>query len=80
VEGAIFIAGVWIYLNTTKSRNNIGIIGFWVLILLLVVIYLQNLFGPPPSPSDIKTMGWTSQLQWIFILLAFWVDKNRQLV
>lgn len=75
VEGAIFIAGIIIYMNTTKAKNKTGKFSFWGLIFLLVILHLSSVFGPPPS--NIASIGWLAQLQWIFIFVAYWTDKNR---
>jgi membrane-bound metal-dependent hydrolase YbcI (DUF457 family) len=75
LEGAIFVVGVILYLPATEAKNAIGRIGLWVLIALLVLAHLGNVFGPPPS--DVNAIAWGAQLQWVFVLLAFWVDHNR---
>ena len=75
LEGLIFITGLAFYLNTTMAKNKAGSYGFRGLILVLVLVYLGNLFGPPP-PS-VNAIAWAGQLQWIFVIWAYWVDKNR---
>jgi FtsH-binding integral membrane protein len=75
LEGLIFIAGVSLYLRKTKAKNKTGTYTFWVLTALLGIIYIANIFGPPPP--DIPSIAWGGQLQWVFMLMAFWVDNNR---
>jgi FtsH-binding integral membrane protein len=75
LEGLIFIAGVSLYLRKTKAKNKTGTYTFWVLTALLGIIYIANIFGPPPP--DIPSIAWGGQLQWLFMLMAFWVDNNR---
>jgi FtsH-binding integral membrane protein len=75
LEGLIFIAGVSLYLRKTKAKNKTGTYTFWVLTALLSIIYIANIFGPPPP--DIPSIAWGGQLQWVFMLMAFWVDNNR---
>ncbi|MGD8428729.1 MAG: hypothetical protein PVH63_13980, partial [Balneolaceae bacterium] len=36
LEGLIFLAGLWLYIKSTESKNNIGSYGFWGLIAFLV--------------------------------------------
>jgi membrane-bound metal-dependent hydrolase YbcI (DUF457 family) len=43
VEGALFVAAV-VYLVRERRAGK----GFWTLITTLLVLYLANLFGPPP--------------------------------
>ena len=75
LEGLIFIAGVWLYLRTTAAKDRVGRWALWGLIAFLVVIYITNLFGPPP-PS-VKAIAWAGQLQWLFVIWAYWIDRHR---
>lgn len=75
VEGLIFIIGVTFYLQATKAKNGIGKFGLWTLVLLLVLTHVANMFSPPPT--SVTAIAWSAQLQWVFVLLAFWVDHNR---
>ena len=76
VEGSIFVIGVVLYLRTTVAVNAKGKIVFWSLIALLVISHALNLFGPPPS--NMNDVAWAGHLQWIFVILAFWADRNRK--
>ena len=75
VEWLIFIAGVVLYLRTTSAKNRKGSIILWILIGLMAVSHLANIFGPPPP--GVMEIAWAGQLQWIFVLLAIWADRNR---
>lgn len=75
IEGSIFIAGVVLYLQATKAKNKSGLIGFWLLVVLLAGIHIANIFGPPPP--GVNAIAWAGQLQWLFVLLAYWTDRNR---
>ncbi len=75
IELAIIAVGTVYYLKVTKSKNKQGTYGFWGLIVFLLVIYIGNIFGPPPP--DVETIAWAGNLQWLFIIWAYWVDKNR---
>jgi len=76
VEGLLFAAGLWIYLRATHAKDRIGSIGLWALAGLLVLIYAANLTGPPP-PS-VTAIAWLGQLQWLFVVMAWWVDRHRE--
>jgi hypothetical protein len=78
LEGAIFVAGVAVYLRATEARDRIGAYGIWGLVAVLVAAHLNNLFGPPPEGLSNFQIGLFSNLQWLFVLLAFWVDRHRQ--
>jgi len=75
VEWSVFIAGLLLYLKATKPENKVGLYGFWSLVIFLVVIQLANVFGPPP-PS-VTAIAWAGQLQWLFVIWAYWSDRNR---
>ena len=75
LESLIFIAGLIYYLKSTKTKNKIGVFGFWGLILFLVLIYLSNLVGSPPP--NVQAIAWAGEMQWIFVIWAYWVDRNR---
>ncbi len=75
IEGAIFFTGIWVYLRATQPRDGIGRWGFASLMVLLVVIYLANIFGPPPPGAQaIAVVGMCSLLLFAW---PYWVDRHR---
>lgn len=76
IEGLIFFTGLYLYLKTTRPRNKTGSIVFWTLIALLIISHIANLFSPPP-PS-VNAIAWAGQAMWLFVILGFWADKNRE--
>jgi len=75
VEGAIFLLGVYLYVTTTSPKNRWGKYGLAFLVIFFIVIQVGNFMGPPPP--DVTAIAWAGQLQWIFVILAFFVDKHR---
>ena len=75
VEGSIFAIGIYFYLTLTKSKNKTGIFALWGLIVFLSIVYLSNLFGPPP-PSE-EPIGYIGLAQWFLIAWGYWIDRNR---
>ena len=78
VEIAIFVAGVWIYLATTRARNRTGAIALWALVVLLAVSYVATAFGPPPPSEKVIAVGGLTG--WLFVLWAWWIDRNRMAI
>jgi FtsH-binding integral membrane protein len=76
VEGLVFTLGAYLYFKVTKPKNKTGIYSLVGLIIFLVAIYISNLLGPPP-PS-IEAIGIIGNAQWLIILWAYWIDKNRE--
>ncbi len=77
LEGLIFFTGMAFYLQTTKAKNQLGIYAFWALIIFLLGIYIMNIFGS--APPSVKAIAWAGELQWLIVIWAYWVDKNRVL-
>jgi len=75
VESAIFALGAKLYAKATRPRDRIGSYAFRSFIALLLLIYLVNLFGPPP-PSE-KAVAWGSFGLWLFVGWAYWLDRHR---
>jgi hypothetical protein len=75
VEAALFVTGTVLYLRATRAKNAAGKWGFWLLVVLLVVAHVAGLLSPMPASAH--AIGWAAQYQWIFVVLGFWVDRNR---
>lgn len=76
VEGALFAGAVYLYATMTRAKNRAGTWGFWSLVALVVVIYLSNLFGPPPS--DTTTIAYVTLAMWAFVPWLYWIDRQRE--
>jgi len=76
VELLIFAAGIWLYLRRTSARDRIGSIGLWCLLGFLLIVYVGNIFGPPPE--TVAQIAWVGQAQWVLIAWGYWVDGHRQ--
>jgi membrane-bound metal-dependent hydrolase YbcI (DUF457 family) len=75
VELAMFAAGVWLYVGTTRARDRIGGIGLAAFLLFVLVIYAGAAFGPPP-PNAVMIAS-SDMGQWLVVLLAAWIDRHR---
>lgn len=76
LEGLIFTLGVYFYYKSTKAKNKIGTYLLIGLIVFLIVMYISNLVGPPPP--TIEMIGIVGNAQWLIVLWAYWIDKNRE--
>jgi membrane-bound metal-dependent hydrolase YbcI (DUF457 family) len=76
VEAAMLVAGLWIYLKTTRARDAVGRYGFGALIALLVASYGASLFSPPPPTTTALGIGGLL-FGWLFVVWAGWGDKHR---
>jgi len=77
LEGGLFIAGVFIYLRSTKARDRTGRIAFLALIVFLVVTYSINVFGPPPPTGAENVVAISALLLWLLVPWGYWIDRHR---
>ncbi|HYX52662.1 MAG TPA: metal-dependent hydrolase [Candidatus Limnocylindrales bacterium] len=75
-ELILFFGGLFIYLSVTKSRDRTGTAALWALVILLVAIWLGNVFGSPP-PS-VQTIMWLTYVVWLIVAWAYWIDRHRE--
>jgi membrane-bound metal-dependent hydrolase YbcI (DUF457 family) len=75
-ETLLFAVGLFLYVKSTQPRNKTGIYSFWALIIFLLIISVGNAVGPPPP--DVNAIAWAGHLQWLFVIWAYWVDRNRE--
>lgn len=76
VEGLLFAVGVTLYAKATQAVDAIGRWALWSLVVFLVVIYVANIFGPPP-PSGIA-VAWTALAMWLLVAWGYWIDAHRR--
>jgi hypothetical protein len=75
VEGLLFAACVWWYSRITRPRDRTGRWAFVALVAFLVLVYLANIFGPPP-PS-VAAVAWSAQAIWLLVAWGYWIDRHR---
>jgi hypothetical protein len=76
VEITLFAAGIWLYGRSTQAMNRKGWLLLFALCAFLLVLYLANLFGPPP-PSGQAVAG-AGLATWLLIAWAYVIDRHRQ--
>ena len=76
VEMGLLLIGIVLYMSATHSVSSSGKYGLALLVLMLIVFFIANIFGPPP-PDMISVAVTMTAGQLALVALAFWVDKNR---
>jgi hypothetical protein len=74
-EFVLFLAGVALYARTTAARDSIGTYSFIAFVVVLAILYLLNLFGPPPP--DERIIAILGNAGWLFVAWAYWIDRHR---
>lgn len=75
-ELLIFVAGLSLYLRSTRALDGTGTWALWSLAVVLVVIQLGNVLGPPPPSAE--AVAWVGQAQWLLVLWGYWIDRHRK--
>jgi hypothetical protein len=76
LESAMFIMGIVLALRATRGRDAIGRWGFLAIVLLIGLIYVTSLFGPPPPGPRAIGIASLALMAILFPLVA-WIDRHR---
>lgn len=76
VELSLFAAGAFLYARSTVARDRRGRYGLWALVAFLLIVYLGNLFGPPPP--GVAAVAWSAQAMWLLVAWGYWMDRHRR--
>ena len=75
LELLLFATGVWLYTSNTRALDRKGSVGFWTLVIFLLVVYAGNITAPPPPSATV--VAWSAQALWLLVVWGFWVDYHR---
>lgn len=75
VEGSMFVAGVWLYSTGTRSRDRIGTAALWAYVVLLALVYIGNIIGPPPPNG--RAVAMVALAIYLLVVWAAWFDAHR---
>jgi membrane-bound metal-dependent hydrolase YbcI (DUF457 family) len=76
VEGGLWLVAIVAYVQTTRAENRSGIYAFWIGIVLLTLLWYNNIAGPPPPNPDRAPIGslvvFSLAVGW-----AYWMNRSR---
>jgi hypothetical protein len=78
VEGLVFAGAVALYLTATRSRDRVGGVALFALLLLCTLMWASSPFAPPPPSAD--AVAWGSLVLWLFVPWAGWIERHREVV
>jgi hypothetical protein len=76
VEALLFAGGTYLYYRTTRWKDRVGRFGLYAYVGLILLIAAGNLLGPPPPSA--AAIGAAGLALWLFVPLAAWIDRHRQ--
>jgi hypothetical protein len=77
IEGAMFVAGLALYLRATRARDGIGRWATWSLVALMVMAYGASLAGGEPPPQNAIAIVAIAGAA-VIIAISAWADRHRE--
>jgi hypothetical protein len=77
LEAVLLLAGLWLYLSATTAVTRAGRYGMSVFVVLLILVNIQNVFGPLQGDSKMVLATTALAAYLLFAAVAFWLDKKR---
>ena len=75
VEGAMWLAGIVLFLGIRGRWPAGARIAFWLLVVICTAMWASGPWGPPP-PSG-KALGWFAMIGWLLVPWAAYADRRR---
>jgi peptidoglycan/LPS O-acetylase OafA/YrhL len=76
LEGVMFALAIALYVRFTRAKDRVGTIAWWALTSLLLALYIPGPWSPPPPSENAVAIAGVAALL-IFVPLACWVDRHR---
>ncbi|HJU83200.1 MAG TPA: hypothetical protein VJ600_03230, partial [Holophagaceae bacterium] len=79
VELAMFVAGLLLYLRSTRAKGLAGHVSLWSLMALLAFFFVMDNAGGPPPPTE-RALALFALGGWIPVLWSVWIERTRACV
>jgi hypothetical protein len=74
VELSVFAIGIVLYVLAKRRQGSNVRPGFWVLAGFLFVVWLANIFGPPPPGEEAVAI--VTLALWLLVPIGYLVDRK----
>ena len=74
VEGAMWAAGIVLYLRARPPMNGTSRVAFWSFVIVTTAIWASGPWSPPPPSAD--ALGWFALIGWLVIPWIALADKS----
>lgn len=75
IEGALFLAALFIYMKRTRPLDATGRRALVALVAFLLAAYVGNILGPPPP--TVNALAVVALLLWLLVPWGYWIDRHR---
>jgi hypothetical protein len=76
VEGALFAAGIYLYMGATRARDRVGVYALWALVAFLVIAWMGAWLGPPPPTP--QAVAASALAIYLIVAWGWWIDRHRE--
>jgi membrane-bound metal-dependent hydrolase YbcI (DUF457 family) len=74
VEGALWAAGLALYLRGRRAMARRGPIALWSFVALCTLMWITGPWSPPPP--DVRSLGWFALVGWIVLPWTALADRS----
>lgn len=74
-EGGLYVAGVWLYLRTTRAKDGTGRWALAALLALVGLLWIAQPWSPPPPSAT--AVAWGALILWVVPFWVAWAERHR---
>ena len=76
VEGALWIAGIALFLRARRPRRLAGHVALWSFVVVSTFLWASGPFSPPPP--DPQSLALFALLGWSIVPWAWWIERTSE--